>query len=122
MTGRHWFALAAVPTALAAICGLLLLRPGVRLESSLDGLIGLSGQTIPPAIRLRSSALVPVLVSSKDPAKARAAADGLFTAFQQVQTEGYTVASRCFRIRYRSADEEATRLMDFCRRRRAGFA
>ena len=122
MTVRRWLALAAVPTALAAICGLLLLRPGVRLESSLDGLIGLSGQTIPPVIRLRSSALVPVLVSSKDPAKARAAADGLFAAFQQVQTEDCTVASRCFRIRYRSADEEATRLMEFCRRRRAGFA
>lgn len=122
MTVRRWLALAAVPTALAAICGFLLLRPGVRLESSLDGLIGLSGQTIPPVIRLRSSALVPVLVSSKDPAKARAAADALFAAFQQVQTEGCTVASRCFRIRYRSADDEATRLMDFCRRRRAGFA
>ena len=122
MTVRRWVALAAVPTALAAICGLLLLRPGVRLESSLDGLIGLSGRTIPPVIRLRSSGLVPVLVSSKDPAKARAAADGLFMAFHQVRSEGYTVASRCFHIRYRSADDEAMRLMEFCRRRRAGFA
>lgn len=122
MSVRRVLALLAVPTVLAAVCAALFCLPGFHVESSLEGLVGLSGKTIPPVIRARSSGLVPVIVSSRDPEKARAAADALAEAFRSVRTEGETVASRCLSIRYRAADGEVGRLMDFCRRRRAGLA
>ena len=121
MSARRSLALVGVPVLLAAVCGLFCFFSPVRVETSLDGLVGTSGRTIPPAIRARSAALVPVIVSSREAAKARRAADALEKAFREVVTEGKTVEAFCSEIRYRQTGEDVGRFMDYCRTHRSGL-
>ena len=115
MSVRRILALLSVPLVLAAVCGTLFLLRPVEVRTSLDELIGDSGQIVPAAIRARSSSLVPVIVSAHDAALARAAADRFVTALNEKPHEG-------FAIRYRHDGDEIARIMDFCRVRRAGLA
>ena len=115
MSVRRLLALGAVPLALLAVClSAFRLRSG-DVRTSLDELVGASGKTVPAAIRARTSSLVPVLVSSRDAALARAAAERLVAALEAVPDAD-------FDIRYRHDGEAVARIADFCRVRRAGLA
>ena len=115
MSVRRIFALGVVPLVLLGICGALFFLSPVEVRTSLDELIGDSGRAIPAAIRARSSSLVPVLVSSRDGIRARAAADRLVAALTDGPHDDFTV-------RYRHDGAEVARMMAFCRARRAGLA
>lgn len=115
MSVRRILALGAVPLALLGVCGVLFFFSPVEIRTSLDELIGDSGRVVPTAIRARSSSLVPVLVSSRDGTKARAAADRLVAALADGPQDDFTV-------RYRHDGDEVARLLAFCRARRAGLA
>ena len=114
MSVRRILALLSAPLALAAVCGALFLWRPVEVRTSLDELIGDSGQVIPAAIRARSSSLVPVIVSARDAALARSAADRFVAALDEKPQKDFS-------IRYRHDGDAVARIMDFCRARRAGL-
>ena len=122
MSVRRIAALLSVPLALALACGgLFFCRTGSFLVSSLDNLIGTSGQMIPPAIRQRSSALVPVIVSAHEAGRVRTVAEALAEALHAVEVDGLTAAASCTNVRFRVADDEFGRLLDFCRGHGSGL-
>jgi predicted exporter/predicted LPLAT superfamily acyltransferase len=94
----HRAGLVAMPLVLALGCAVLWVARPPALRTSLYDMAGSGG--IPQALRGRSEGVVPIIVSSEDPPKARAAADALAALLEEVdgasvggRTEGSGVAA-----------------------------
>lgn len=112
MSVRRLSAAFAVPAALAALCALTLAVRSVDLRTSLDDLVGPAADAVPAAVRGHSARLVPLLVSSADPAAARAAADRLVARLP---------TNDCRSVRYRFDGAAFSGLLEICRRHRGGL-
>lgn len=112
MNGRRRKILSfAAPAVLSAVFSVVQIFSPLDIRSSLYDLAGESA--FPEALRDHSSRLVPIIVSSSDPAAARSAADRLCPA---LPTNG------CSTVRYRFDDDAFSRTIGLCRRFRSGLA
>ena len=102
-----------VPFLLAVACATVYVIKPIAIETSLYDLVGDASAFVPDAVRRHSSNLVPVVVSSEDPSKARAAADDLFA---------HIPSNLCRSVRYNLGDTGFSEIMDACLARRAGLA
>ena len=107
MFGRY-----IIPAVLAASCAALLAIRPIAFESSLYDLVGDAAASVPSVVRTHSANLVPVVVSSEDPALARSAADDLFASLPSVD---------CKVVRYRFDGDGFAAVLDACLSHRAGL-
>ena len=101
-----------IPAMMAAFCAAMLYFRPVDVLSSIYDLAGDAADSIPAVVRNHSERLVPVLVSARDGAAARGAADRVFS---RLPVDG------CSGVRYRFDGGQFSETVEMCRRRRSGL-
>lgn len=101
-----------VSVAMAAVCALTIFISPIDFKTSFYDNIGTGADTVPAAVREHSSRIVPIMVSSKDAAKARAAADKFVELLP---------SNCCASVRYKFDGSTFSQLLSMYCERRAGL-
>jgi predicted exporter len=97
---------------MAAVCALTIFISPIDFKTSFYDIIGTGADTVPAAVREHSSRIVPIMVSSKDAAKARAAADKFVELLP---------SNCCASVRYKFDGSTFSQLLSMYCERRAGL-
>ncbi|MBO5905844.1 MAG: hypothetical protein J6Q84_05435 [Kiritimatiellae bacterium] len=112
MLGKRSIIALLVPVILAIACGLVLFINPIDFKTSLYDVVGPKADALPVAVRVHSSRLVPIMVSSKDASLARDVADSVAKLLP---------TNYCKSIRYKFDSSTLSDLLSMYRARGAGL-